>query len=72
MAENRVAFVTHGGAAIGFGHVKRCVALARAFAGAGAQCLFLVSPDPDVGAVYSYVADELLIACIHVLEFVHD
>src|SRR5438046_2069321 len=51
MAGNCVAFVTHGGAAIGFGHVKRCVALARAFAGAGAQCLFLVSPDPDVGAV---------------------
>ena|SRR2546425_778087 len=51
MAENRVAFVTHAGAAVGFGHVKRCLALARAFVGAGARCLFLVSPEADAGAV---------------------
>ena len=32
----RVAILTHGGPVIGFGHVARCVSLARAFAGDGA------------------------------------
>ncbi len=48
MSALRVAFVTHGGPAIGLGHVTRCVALARAFAAEGAEVRFLVSPDERV------------------------
>lgn len=44
----RVVFVTHGGARIGLGHVKRCLALAKALAGEGADVAFIVSPDATV------------------------
>lgn len=47
-AAGRVAFVTHGGAAIGLGHVKRCLALARALAAEGTPVSFVVSPEPTV------------------------
>lgn len=59
MAETRAAFVTHGGAAIGFGHVKRCVALARSFACADARITFLVSPDPSARAAVEQAGFEV-------------
>lgn len=59
MAETRVAFVTHGGAAVGFGHVKRCVALARSFADADARIAFLVSPDPNARAAVQQAGFEV-------------
>lgn len=59
MAETRVAFVTHGGAAVGFGHVKRCVALARSFACSDARITFLVSPDPSARAAVQQAGFEV-------------
>lgn len=47
----RVAFVTHGGAAVGLGHVKRCAALGRTFAGSGTQVVFLASLDAGARVV---------------------
>jgi spore coat polysaccharide biosynthesis predicted glycosyltransferase SpsG len=44
----RVAFLTHGGATIGLGHVARCLSLARAFAAEGARVVFLVGRDARV------------------------
>lgn len=46
----RVFFVTHGGPAVGLGHVCRCLALARAFIADGAEVRFLVNPDEHVAA----------------------
>lgn len=48
MSALRIAFVTHGGPAIGLGHVTRCVALGRAFAAEGAEVRYLISPDERV------------------------
>ncbi len=48
MSAPRVAFVTHGGPAIGLGHVTRSLALGRAFAADGAELRYLVSPDERV------------------------
>ncbi len=47
----RVAFVTIGGPRIGLGHVKRCLALARALAAEGAENTFVVSPDAEVSRI---------------------
>jgi len=44
-AGGRSVFVTHGGAQIGLGHVKRCLALATALLEAGDAVTFVVSPD---------------------------
>jgi UDP-2,4-diacetamido-2,4,6-trideoxy-beta-L-altropyranose hydrolase len=41
----RSVFVTHGGAQIGLGHVKRCLALAKALSEEGDAVTFIVSPD---------------------------
>jgi len=41
-AAPRVAFLTHGGPAIGLGHVARCLSLARVLAGDGARVVFLL------------------------------
>ncbi len=41
----RVVFVTHGGARIGLGHVKRCLALAKALAEKEIKIEFITSPD---------------------------
>jgi len=38
----RFAFLTHGGSAIGLGHVGRCLSLARALAAADARVVFLL------------------------------
>lgn len=51
MGVRRVAFVTHGGPAIGLGHVSRCLALARAFSSAGGEVRFLISPDDRVAGL---------------------
>ncbi len=42
----RAVFVTHGGAQIGLGHVKRCLALAKALSEQGGAVTFIVNPDP--------------------------
>lgn len=47
----RVVFITHGGPRIGLGHVKRCLALAKALAREGAEVAFVTSPDPEVAKV---------------------
>lgn len=47
-AAPRVAFLTHGGPAIGLGHVTRCLSLARALAAAGARVVFLVGQEARV------------------------
>ena len=47
----RIAFITHGGPAIGLGHVCRCLALGRAFAADGADVRFLVNPEARVAAL---------------------
>ncbi|MFI5281186.1 MAG: UDP-2,4-diacetamido-2,4,6-trideoxy-beta-L-altropyranose hydrolase [Gemmatimonadales bacterium] len=47
----RVLFLTVGGAQIGLGHVKRCLALAQALASEGADIAFVLSPDPDVARI---------------------
>jgi UDP-2,4-diacetamido-2,4,6-trideoxy-beta-L-altropyranose hydrolase len=44
-AAGRAVFVTHGGAQIGLGHVKRCLALAKALESEGAAVSFIVTPD---------------------------
>ena len=46
----RVAFLTHGGPAIGLGHVARCLSLARALAADGARVVFLVGQEARVTA----------------------
>jgi UDP-2,4-diacetamido-2,4,6-trideoxy-beta-L-altropyranose hydrolase len=50
-AAGRVVFLTVGGAQIGLGHVKRCLALGKALASEGADITFAVSPDPDVARI---------------------
>lgn len=45
----RVAFRTGGGRGIGLGHVRRCLSLALALRDLGAQSLFLLDGDPEVG-----------------------
>ncbi len=47
----RVVFVTHGGPRIGLGHVKRCLALAKALASEGAEVAFVASPDHEVARI---------------------
>ena len=47
----RAVFITHGGPRIGLGHVKRCLALAKALASEGAEVAFVASPDPAVAKV---------------------
>ena len=47
-AAPRIAFLTHGGPAIGFGHVARCLALAHALAADGARVVFLVGREARV------------------------
>jgi UDP-2,4-diacetamido-2,4,6-trideoxy-beta-L-altropyranose hydrolase len=47
----RVAFLTHGGPAIGLGHVARCLSLARALAADGARVVFLIGRDARVTSV---------------------
>lgn len=49
-AAPRVAFLTHGGPAIGLGHVVRSLSLARAFAGDGARVVFLVGREARVAS----------------------
>ena len=44
----RFAFLTHGGPAIGLGHVGRCLSLARALAADGVRLVFLVGRDARV------------------------
>jgi UDP-2,4-diacetamido-2,4,6-trideoxy-beta-L-altropyranose hydrolase len=44
----RVAFLTHGGPAIGLGHVARCLSLARVLAADGARVVFLVGQEARV------------------------
>ena len=44
----RCAFVTHGGAEIGLGHVRRCLALARSLASLGAEAMFILGMDEAV------------------------
>jgi len=51
-----VAFVTHAGPGIGLGHVRRCLALARAWAPEGADLAFLA---PGAGAALERAAPEL-------------
>jgi UDP-2,4-diacetamido-2,4,6-trideoxy-beta-L-altropyranose hydrolase len=48
MGLTSVVFRTEGGAEIGFGHVRRCLALAAALGAHGAQTVFLVDGDPGV------------------------
>lgn len=50
-AGSRVVFLTHGGAAVGLGHVARCLSLARALTGEGAPATFLVGRDDRVTAL---------------------
>ncbi len=50
-AGTRVVFLTHGGPAIGLGHVARCLSLARALAADGARVVFLVGQEARVTAV---------------------
>lgn len=67
----RVAFVTHGGPAIGLGHVARCLALAGAWAADGAEIAFVVSPDAQVAErLYRAAADlrRRAAAAVEVLE----
>jgi len=47
----RVAFLTHGGPAIGLGHVSRCLSLARTLAAGGARVVFLVGRESQVTSV---------------------
>lgn len=47
-AAPRVAFLTHGGPAIGLGHVTRCLSLARALAVGGARGVFLLGREARV------------------------
>jgi len=47
----RVVFITHGGPRIGLGHVKRCLALAKALGREGAEVAFVASPDLGVAKV---------------------
>jgi len=47
----RVAFLTHGGPAIGLGHVVRCLSLARALAAAGASVSFFAGRGARVAAM---------------------
>jgi len=47
----RAVFLTVGGAQIGLGHVKRCLALAKVLASEGADIAFVLSPDPDVARI---------------------
>jgi len=54
-----VAFVTHAGPAIGLGHVRRCLALARAWAQDGAALAFLA---PGAGAALERAVPELTAA----------
>ncbi|MBI1726859.1 MAG: hypothetical protein HYR50_06295 [Candidatus Rokubacteria bacterium] len=49
-AGTRVGFLTHGGPAIGLGHVARCLSLARALAADGARIVFLVGQEARVTA----------------------
>src|SRR5262245_48088873 len=45
-----IAFVTEGGPTVGFGHVSRCIALARALLAEGARTTFVVTPEPRMTA----------------------
>ncbi len=47
-ARMRFAFVTHGGAGIGLGHVRRCLALARGLSAQGADVAFVLGADKAV------------------------
>jgi UDP-2,4-diacetamido-2,4,6-trideoxy-beta-L-altropyranose hydrolase len=44
----RCVFVTHGGAGIGLGHVRRCLALAKSLATLGTESTFILGPDETV------------------------
>lgn len=44
MTAPRILFVANAGAAVGGGHVMRCLSLARALEAQGAQCAFVDSP----------------------------
>ena len=54
-----VAFVTHAGPGIGLGHLRRCLALARAWARDGAAIAFVA---PGAGASLDRAGPELLAA----------
>lgn len=47
-ARPRIGFLTHGGPAIGLGHLARCLSLARALATDGAHIVFLVGREARV------------------------
>ena len=45
-----VVFRTNASPAIGLGHLRRCLTLARAVEGLGGECCFIVNGDPAVAA----------------------
>lgn len=54
----RVLFLTSGGPMVGLGHVRRCLALARALRGLGTESLFLL--DGDQAAVEAVTIEGLV------------
>jgi len=49
----RIAFVTHGGPTIGLGHLRRCLALATAWAAEGAHVTVLIPPCAVAASIIS-------------------
>jgi UDP-2,4-diacetamido-2,4,6-trideoxy-beta-L-altropyranose hydrolase len=47
----RIAFITHGGPTIGLGHVRRCLALARALSEIGGEATFFLSPGEELASL---------------------
>ena len=60
MTRAHVVLLTEGGAAVGLGHVSRCLAIARAALAEGARVAFIAPPEPAVAQLLAGVSGRVL------------